>query len=440
MKFYLQLILLLICGPIIVNAQKEIRFPTLDSLFSFAEKNSSVIKTNYEQALLAKYQKIAAIGNVINFRDPVAFSLTNNTTLPVSFIPADLLGGPPGTFKEITLGQKYVSNIGITPQIDIINPNTWAQIRSASVNVELTNANNQLSKKSLYESIAACYYNIGTYLEQIQLMQNNISSTDTLLLIVSDKFSQGQVRQQDVNDATINKLSLQDKLRQLEVTLEQQYNSLKILCDIPVNTTVRLEEKLKYDQQFVQDLKPNSQLLIKSALLQEEYARADLLTNRLSNLPIVSLLYSNSYYQNSNNQLFDNNPNDKWLNAVYLGAKVTFLLPDVNRIILTQNSKVNYQEALINLEHNKLQNDINNSQLQLDYEKAYSQFSMFKQVYALKQENYKMASAQYAQSILSFDKLLIAFNDMLNSRINYSSSLASLLYTKSKIDINNTLK
>ena len=54
--------------------------------------------------------------------------------------------------------------------------------------------------------------------------------------------------------------------------------------------------------------------------------------------------------------------------------------------------------------------------------------------------NYKIAFNQYSQAILSFDKLLIAFNDMLASRFNYSSSLANLLYTKTKIDINNKTK
>jgi len=125
---------------------------------------------------------------------------------------------------------------------------------------------------------------------------------------------------------------------------------------------------------------------------------------------------------------------------VYVGAKVTFFLPDVNRILNSRNSKISYQISLINLDHNKLQNDIANNQLQLDYQKAYSQFTTSKQVFLLKEENYKMAFNQYNQSILPFDKLLTAFNDMLLNRYNYSSSLASLLYTKSKIDINNTIK
>src|ERR1700747_1183118 len=138
------------------KAQTEVKFTKLDSLYAFADKNSSVSKTNYQQTLLAKYQKIAALANVVNLRNPITFSLTDNTTLPVSFIPSNLLGGPSGGFKQITLGQQYVSNFNIAPQIDLINPGAWAQVKTANVNEELVATTNLLNKKSLHESIAAC--------------------------------------------------------------------------------------------------------------------------------------------------------------------------------------------------------------------------------------------------------------------------------------------
>jgi len=440
MKRIVKNIIILICLPFIANAQQDLKFYNIDSLFSFADKNSSVIKNNEQQTILAKYEKLAAQANLINFRNPVSFALTNNTQLPVNFIPSELLGGQPGTFKQITLGQQYVSNFNIAPQIDIINPGAWAQIKVANINEDLTSTHNLINKTSLYESIAACYYNITSLQEQIDITQKNVSAADTLLLIVNNKFEQGLVRQQDVNDASINKLSLQDKLKQVQISLNQQYNSLKILCDIPANTNLILEDTLNYNQAFIADMNVNSELQLRSSALQAASAKADLRANRLSNLPVLSLIYSNSYYQNSNVQFLDNNPNNKWLNSVYVGAKVTFFLPDVNRILNSRNSKISYQISLINLDHNKLQNDIANNQLQLDYQKAYSQFTTSKQVFLLKEENYKMAFNQYNQSILPFDKLLTAFNDMLLNRYNYSSSLASLLYTKSKIDINNTIK
>ena len=422
------------------KAQTEIKFTKLDSLYAYADKNSSVTKTNYQQTLLAKYQKIAALANVVNLRNPITFSLTDNTTLPVSFIPLSAFGGKPGTFEKVTLGQQYVSNFNITPQIDLINPGAWAQIKTANINEELTATTNLLNKKSLHESIAACYYNICSFKEQVEITKKNLAATDTLLQIVSDKFTQGLIRQQDVNDATVSKLVLQDKLNQLKISLEQQYNSLKILCEMPIGTKIGIEDELNYNQQFTPDMDAGSQLQVKANILQMEYAKADLRTNRLYNLPVISLLYSNSYYQNSINQFFDGNPNNPWLNSAYFGAKVTFFLPDVNHILSSRNAKINYQTALINMNHSKLQTNISNNQLHLDYEKAYSQFLANNQISKLKEDNYRMAFNQYSQSILPFDKLMIAFNDMLVSRFNASSSLATLMYTKSKIDINNTIK
>ncbi|MHB8260634.1 MAG: TolC family protein [Bacteroidia bacterium] len=422
------------------KAQSELHFTKLDSLYAYADKHSSVVKNNQQQSLLAKYQKIAALANVVNLRSPVSLTPTNNTALPVSFVPANLLGGKPGTYKELTMGQQYVNTFNVLPQIDLINPGNWAQVKTANINEELTTTNNLLNKKSLYESIAAAYYNISSFKEQVEITQKNLSTTDTLLLIVNNKFTQGLVRQQDVNDATINKLTLQDKLNQLNVSLAQQYNSLKILCDIPLATNLILENELNYNQQFAADLDAGSQLQVKSTILQMEYAKSDLRANRLANLPVISILYSNSYYQNSVNQFFDTRANNPWLNSAYIGAKLTFNIPDVNHLLSSYNAKINYHTSLINMDHSKLQNDISNNQLRLDYEKAYSQFIANKQIFQLREENYNMAFRQYNQAILSFDQLLLAFNDMLLSRFNYSSSLANLLFTKTKIDINNTIK
>ncbi len=422
------------------QSQTVIKFNNIDSLFSYANQNSAVIKTNDQQTLLAKYEKIAALANVINFRNPVSLSLTDNTELPVNFIPSELLGGKPGSYKALTFGQKYVSNFGLTPQIDIINTANWAQIKSANINVELTATQNLINKKTLYESLSACYFNICSLKEQVKITQQNNLSADTILLIITNKFSQGLVRQQDVNDATINKLALDDKLAQLNVSLEQQCNSLRILCDIKENTALIFDDELNYNQNFDATLNVNSQLNLKAATLQSQYAKQDLRVNRFGNFPVLTFLYNDSWYQNSNEKFFDNSPDNKFLNSVFVGAKLTFFLPDVNHILLSRNSKIAYNVSLINLEHNKLKADIDNNQLQLDYQKAYSQFITSKKVFQLKQENYTMAVNQYNESLLPADKLLIAFNDMLASRFNYSSALASLLYTKSKIDIENKIK
>jgi OMF family outer membrane factor len=438
MKYILILTIIILQFFQTVNGQTELSFNNLDSLLKYAENNSISIKTGEQQILLAKWQKISAQAGLVNFRMQTNFNLTNNTELPVSYMPGEAFGGAPGTFKEVTMGQQYVGNLNIAPQIDIINPANWAKLQSANVHSELADINNLIAKKSLFESISASYHNIVSLQEQIELTQKSLLIADTLLLNMQNKYSAGIVRQQDLNDAQINKLTLADKLEQLKISLKQQYFSLKILCDIPETTLLTINEPTNYNQQLTNGLEVDNQLNYKSSLLKVDLVNADLKTNHFMQLPTVSLVFYDAWQQNSNLMFFDNNV--QWLNSQYVGLKLSMPFPDINRFTQTKTSKINKTISLQNAEHTKLQTDFTNKQLLLDYEKAYSQFITTKQIYELKDQNYQLALNQFNMDILSSDKLLIAFNDMITSRLNYSNSLANLLFSKSKIDINNSIK
>ncbi|MBI3238885.1 MAG: hypothetical protein HYZ43_08630, partial [Flavobacteriia bacterium] len=131
----------------------QLNFNSPDSLYAYADRNSASSKISVQQSLLAKWTKVAALANTVNYKSPVSFSATDNLLLPVSFLPAEAFGGAPGTFRQITLGQQYVNNFNFNPQIDIINPQNWARVKSAELNKEMTEVNNQLNKKNLHESI-----------------------------------------------------------------------------------------------------------------------------------------------------------------------------------------------------------------------------------------------------------------------------------------------
>ncbi len=433
---------LILCSFLLMNqfliAQNKLIFNTVDSLFRYAENQSITIKTGEQQVLLAKWQKISAQSGLVNFRMQTSFSLTDNVKLPVTYFPAEAFGGEPGTFKEVTTGQQFMGNVNFAPQIDLINPVSWTKLKSAKINQELTNVSNLIVKKSLFESISAGYYNIISLKEQIVISQKNLYTADTLQIIMQNKYTEGIVRQQDLNDATINKLALDDKLNQLKISLNQQYYALKILCDIPQNEDVIITETANYQQQFNIGLHTDNQLQHKSSLLKSDLAKEDLRANRLAQYPTVSIVAYDGWQQNSRDQFFDSN--SKWVNSQYIGLRLSMPFPDINRFTLTKTANINKTISELDAEHSKHQNDIANIQLNLDYEKAYSQLNTTKQIFLLKEENYQMALNQFKESILPSDKLLTAFNDMLASRLNYSAALANLLYAKSKIEINNSIK
>ncbi|HWY10325.1 MAG TPA: TolC family protein [Bacteroidia bacterium] len=410
----------------------------MDSLLSYAERNSTTIKTNSQQSLMAKWTKVAALANTVNFKNPVSFSATDNLKLPVNFLPAEAFGGPPGTFKPVTLGQEYVSNFNFNPQLDIINPYNWAKIKSAEVSKELTEVNNLLNQKTLYENIAAAYYNSVALQEQITLTEKSLSASDSIQTIVQNKFVLGLVREQDINNAMVNALNVKDKLVQLKSLYQQQINTLKILCDISSGTQITLQNQSKLELQDG-DQKSISTLNNRYSDLQNQYAKSELRANRMAMMPVLSAFYYKGWQQNSNTSFFDSK--STWIQSNYIGLKITVPFPpDVSKLSQSYTSKINFRIASLNNTHTVLQNELNNRNLELDYEKAFSTYLVSKKIKELKNNNFEKSMNQYKEGILSTDNLLIAFNDLLNSELNLTSAFSSVQFTKSKISINNSLK
>ncbi len=422
----------------ISNAQETLSFENLDAVLNYAEKNSTTVKKNEQQILIAKWQKISAKTGLINFRMQTTLNMTDNIELPVTYLPAEAFGGEPGTFKEVTTGQKYISNLNIIPQIDIINPESWAKLKSANINYELTEINNKIAKKTLFESITASYYNIVSLQEQIKITEKTLLTADSLLSNMQNKYNEGIVRMQDLNDMKVNKILTRDKLQQLKITLEKQYYSLKILCDIPEKTNLIINEKPDYDITFNDNPQTENRLKYKQSLLNVELAEAEVKKAKFMQLPVLSLISYNAWQQNSNLQFFD--PDRNWIYPKYVGLKISLPFPNITAFTQTKTAKINKTISLQNAEHAKIQNDTENKQLISDYKKAYSQFTSAKEIYKLKKENYNLILNQFNNSIIPPDRLLTAYNDLLQSKLNYSNALAEVLYAKSKIDINNTIQ
>ncbi|MCX6181444.1 MAG: TolC family protein [Bacteroidetes bacterium] len=438
--YYFPLFLFFILFVENLSAQNTLQFNTIDSLFIYAEQNSAAIKTGNQQSLSAKWTKIAAIGNTINLKSPLSTSWTNNTVLPISYLPAEAFGGPAGTFKQVSLGQQYVINTAITPQIDIINPAAWARIKSADLNQQLVETNNLITKKTLFESIAAAYYNIIAIQSQIKKIEQSVNAADSIVYSMKNKFTQGIVREQELNNATINLLNLQDKLIQAQAALEQNYNSIKILCDLPDESEIVITETIQNIALVNTTTALPSHLYEKQFQLQSDFLKSELTTNRLTSFaPTLSLMFNQNWQQNSNKNFNDDNANH--FSSQYVGLKISVPFPlDVNRLSTNYTSKINYNISSISRDHALLQNEINYKQLNLDYQKANSTYSTAKQISELKEKNYMSSVNQYNEGVISSDILLTAFNDKINAQLNYSAALAGLKYAESKININNSIQ
>jgi outer membrane protein TolC len=421
----LLIILLMYFGQ--VQAQKT--FLTLDELLDYAKTKSITLQQGEIKIAQAKKAKLVAIAGII---DPVGtntFSYTNNIKIPVQVI-----GG-----QQIETGVQFVTNLNQYAELKLINFTGWENLKLAKINIQTIDVDNKINLKTLYENIASTYYNVVNLQEQISATEDNLKSSEILLKTAENKYKQGIVKQQDVNDSKANFLITKENIEQLKFLVKQNYFALKILADIPENEEIKINQTIddKYMVSSPEIIFNN--LNLDSSLLKEKYALSIYRQAKKVYLPSLSFFASNTNQQFNTQSIFLDN-NIDWVRSSYLGLKLSVSIPTVGNVSQKYKAKYDYELAQKNTEHTKIKVDLDHKQLGIDYDKALSQASSNKEIFILRKDTYEKNQRLYTEGLLGIDLTINSFNSMVNSKYNMVSSNINILLAQSKIDINNKIK
>ncbi len=415
-------------------AQEEKNVNSLSEVLQLSKEKNYVLQNAELQTQLAKLTKKTAVGNVLNPRIPASVQALNNFEQQVSFLPGQIFGLPEGTFKEVTMGQQYTSTFSVQPQFDILNFGSIAQVKSAKINENLVENQNKLNEQNIYNQINSVYFNLLSFEAQKKILVENIKIAENLVLINQKKFKEGITRKQEVNEAEVNLISLQDKISQLELNTKIQKQSLALFFENEFD--LKLTESLFNYENIKELVTSNSNFKSENYKLQHQMMQQDLKIARLQQLPVLSFISSFNWQNLSNENYFDASSN--WVNFNYVGLKITWDFPtNVQKLANVYNKKIQLNQLKNNADHAEKENEFANKQLEIEYEKAIEQYKNFKKIYLLKKDTFEKNFNQYQEQILPLDKLLISQNDLLISEINMVNALANIGFSKNKIVINN---
>lgn len=432
-----QILVLILLSILSANAQETVNFSNTDEVLSYATQHSIALKSGNAQLALAKFQTYYAKINRFNPRANLGYAITDNFQLPVNFLPAEVFGGVAGTFKEAKLGQQYIQNLSVTPQIDLINHAAWAKLQSFQANEKLTEINYVFIRKTLSESVVGVYFSIVSNQRQLELLEKTGQNADSVLTIIENKFSQGIIRSQDVNNAQVNKLMIQDKIQQVQNTIEQQVNLLKSLCETPTETNFVITHKTDLTPQENGLVSLNT-LKTQQADFQIKYAQNELKVSQLSYYPTLSLTGGLAFQENSNNHFFDGNA--RWIPISYVGLRLNYAIPDANKNAQNKVVKTNLEIAQLNSQKQQIQQQFEQKQLTLEYSKAVDNEQFTQKILNLKRDTYQKNLNLFNQNIYPAENLLSSFTDELNATLSHAVAKINIEFQQAKININNTLK
>jgi outer membrane protein TolC len=416
-----------------LNSQQSFQISSLQEALALAKtKNYNFVNAELQKKV-AELTKKAAYANVLNPRLPISLQAVDNLNLQVSFLPAEAFGGPAGTFREVAIGQQYISTLNFAPQFDILNASSIAQVKSAKINEQLVSNQNRMSELELYDRINSIYSNILSFQAQQLILTENHDVADTILNITKRKFQEGILKKQELNEAEINVLGIQDRLEQLQINLKIQYQLFQLFFGNETQCTVT--EVIWNVDSNSENRETKNNVEVENACLQLLQAKQDYKVLMNQNMPSLSFI-SSFNWQNLSNQFFFHT-NSNTINFNYVGLRLNFDFPTPQRLANTKNKNLQIKMLDKIQEHSTKENEIKNQQLKLEYDKNLKQVENLKKIAALKKDSHQKNFLQFKENILPLDKLLLSHNDWLLSQLNLIQATANLRYAKHKIEILN---
>jgi outer membrane protein TolC len=383
LKYFIWLIIFVCSGisqPAI--AQEHKTFNNLNAVLTFAKEKNYIFINDAIQSRLADLTGKTAFGNVINPTIPASFQLIDNTKQQVIFLPGEAFGQP-GTFRSVTTGQKYSSLINLQPQFGILNLAAIAQIRSAKINQQLTENQNKINEKNIYDQVNTIYFNILSYKGEIEIVQQNLAIADTILKVTQNRFNENVGRKQAVNEAEVNVINLQNNLEQLVLNLKIQEESLALFFENSIYPDLR-ETVWAYENTNA-SMQTNNTLQLQNDKLQLQMMLQDIKVAKAQNWPTLSFISSFNWQSLGNDFFYKGNANS--INYNYVGLKLSMDLPTtVSKISNIKNKQYQSEILKTTAEHSVKESETRNRQLILDYEKALSQLQNFKKIALLKED------------------------------------------------------
>lgn len=385
-------ILLLFC-PAWIFAQQAT--PTnytfgLQQAISYAlEHNYSTINANRDIAISKqkKWETTAMGLPQIN----AGIDYQNNIVLQKSLIPAEIFGGPPGTFAEVAFGTNHTALVrGNLSQL-IFDGSYIVALQASKAYLQFFENAKKKTDSEIREMVTNSYGNVLLADESIKILEKNI------VVIAKNKndaeqiFKNGFGEQETVEQLSITESSVKISLERIKRVREISLNMLKVQLGLKVSDDLKLTDNLEnlsvatslpilknnsFDASTNIDYQiANSLVTQKRLLLKLEKAKA------LPSLAAIANIGANAFSQ----EFTFLNSNQRWFNYSNVGVSLNVpIFSSFARRARTQQAKLDFEKAQTQLTEAE-------QMLQLQYQRAKSDLEFSIAEYATTKNSLQLA-------------------------------------------------
>lgn len=413
---------LMVCFTLTVGLSAQIIVNSADEAINYALKHNYGSTAQQLKVEEAKRNKITANA----FLYPSVTAGANgqyNINISETPVPGELVGQP-GQTVYMEFGKKYTYSAGLNVNYNVLNWTSVYQSKIANANLQLAQANSNFYQQQLKELVAQNYYAAVTAIQAEKLWDENLLAADTIEMLTQQKFEQGLVDQLAVNQASINRMQVQQQKEKTAGYTSQLMNQLKTLLAISETEELQLTEipEIKNVDTETVELHPDVHNEVYKA--QEKIADYNMKAALSVFAPQVSLkgYFGANQFWNDFDFSFDTN---NWRKSNYIGVSVSMpLFTGFANKSKYESAKIQKKIAETAYAEDVANTRLTDNNLLKQYMTSISVVnSSFKKL-KLSAENKNLAYQKYNQGLMSLTDYLEFFNADLSLQNQYLSDLS----------------
>ncbi len=412
---------------------------SLQQAIDFALQNQKDVKNAMidEQIAQKKVNEITGLGlPQINS----SFDLREFIEIPTSLIPAEIFGGPPGSFAAVKFGTKYNATAGLDASQLLFSGDYFLGLKASKVFVEISSKSTQRTKIEASATVAKAYFTVLVNEERIKLIDATIERVKQTLANTKSLLDNGFVEKIDFDRLTVtynNLLVEQEKYQRL---LKLGTYLLKYQMGMDINANLSLTDKLE-DVKFDVSGSSSAQKFdyekrVEFGLFQSQFklAKLDLKRQRLSYLPTAFAYGSLSGAAQRNEfDIFDTDK--KWFPTSVVGAKVTMpIFTGLQRHARNQQAKLSLLKAENNIDFIKNSIDLEVASASTILQNASSSLENQKKNITIAEDVVRVSKLKYEQGVGSNIEMITAETSLKEAQTNYFNALFDALVAKIDFD------
>lgn len=355
-----------------------------------------------------------------------SISLNDYLVIPTSLLPAEIVGGTPGTYFPVQFGVKYNATGGIDLSQLLFDGQVFVGLQARRASLDFYQKQADVTKEQIKANVYKIYYQLVVGRKQLGAIDANIERFDKLLNDTRAIYQNGFAEKLDVDKVNVQLNNLRTEKVKIESQLDAGNVALKFLMNLPqkdslVLTDTLSEQELK-DNLLEQSYNYGDRSEYKLLQVAQELGRYNIRRYKLSYLPTIAAFAS--YSKNAQRKKFNFFNDGSWFTTSIVGLSMKIPIFDgLYKQSSIRKARLELQKTNQNIEQLKASIDADVEQARLKIGSALITVDNQKRNMDLAVQVYNATKLKYEQGLGSNQEIYAAQTELKVAQSNYYGAL-----------------